>query len=196
MQRPELTFPDDVAQYVSDAYARHDSILEYGSGGSTVLASEMDGKHVVSVESDQAWADNLNTYLSQSDAVRSRPRVEHIDIGETGAWGRPVNRSKQHFFPWYALAPWMMPRADKARYGLVLVDGRFRASCFLASMAFGQGALELIFDDYTERPTYHFIEEYLRPEQIVGRAAVFIRNPDLDWGDIALRHKDAFYDVN
>ena len=39
MQRPKLTFPDDVAKYVTEAYERHDSILEYGSGGSTVLAS-------------------------------------------------------------------------------------------------------------------------------------------------------------
>lgn len=196
MQRPELTFPNNVAEYVTDAYKRHGSILEYGSGGSTVLASELSGKHVVSIESDKAWADNLRAYLEQSDAVQSKPRIEHVDVGETGAWGRPVNHDKRHLFPWYAIAPWMMPRAERADYSLVLVDGRFRPSCLLASMAFGRGELELIFDDYTERDGYHFIEKYIRPDRIVGRAAVFIRNPDLDWGDIALRHKDAFYDVN
>lgn len=196
MQRPQLTFPDDVAKYVTDAYSRHDSILEYGSGGSTVLASEMEGKHVVSIESDKAWTDNLNAYLHQSGAVSSLPTVTHVDVGATGAWGRPINHEKRHMFPWYALTPWMMPSVEKANYSLVLVDGRFRPACFLASMAFGRGALELIFDDYTERPGYHFIEEYLRPERIIGRAAVFIRNPDLDWGEISLRHKDAFYDAN
>mgnify|MGYP003128311018 FL=1 len=196
MQRPKLTFPDDVAKYVTEAYERHDSILEYGSGGSTVLASEMDGKHLVSVESDAQWAQNLNAFLDQSDAVRSRPRVRHIDVGETGAWGRPVNHDKHHLFPWYALAPWVMQSEREPLTSLVLVDGRFRPACFLASMAMGRGALELIFDDYLERPNYHFIEEYLRPEQIIGRAAVFIRDPEIDWGEIALRHQDAFYDVN
>ncbi|MBL4538217.1 MAG: hypothetical protein JKP96_06060 [Oceanicaulis sp.] len=196
MQRPKLTFPDDVAKYVTEAYERHDSILEYGSGGSTVLASELEGKHVVSVESDRDWAGNLCAFLEQAAAVRSMPRVHHIDVGETGAWGRPVNHDKLHLFPWYALAPWVMQSDRTPQVSLVLVDGRFRPACFLASMAMGRGELELIFDDYLDRPKYHFIEEYLRPEKSIGRAAVFIRDPETDWGEIALRHQDAFYDVN
>ena len=196
MQRPQLTFPDDVAQYVSEAYARHDSILEYGSGGSTVLASEMDGKHVVSVESDARWTLDMQAYLEASKATVSRPRLIPVNIGPTGPWGRPIDRSHERLFPWYALAPWMSRSQQDPDFSLVLVDGRFRTACFLASMAFARGPIEVIFDDYADREHYHFIEEYAKPVRFVGRAAVFERDPSLDWGMIAYRHTEAFYDVN
>jgi hypothetical protein len=53
MERPELTFSPEVAELVRETYAQAQVILEYGSGGSTVLASEMAGKTVFSVESDK-----------------------------------------------------------------------------------------------------------------------------------------------
>ena len=39
-RRPDLTFPAPVAEAVRAAYAQAECILEYGSGGSTVLAAE------------------------------------------------------------------------------------------------------------------------------------------------------------
>ena len=41
MERPELTFIPEVGELVRKHYEDADVILEYGSGGSTVMASEM-----------------------------------------------------------------------------------------------------------------------------------------------------------
>jgi hypothetical protein len=50
-----LTLPADEARLLQDHYARAGVVLEYGSGGSTLLAARL-GKQVFSVESDAAWA--------------------------------------------------------------------------------------------------------------------------------------------
>ena len=52
---PRLTLPPEAAVALADAYADAGVILEYGSGGSTVLAAGMAGRTVFSVESDAAW---------------------------------------------------------------------------------------------------------------------------------------------
>ena len=49
--RPELTLPEAEAALLRETYDRAGVILEYGSGGSTVLAAEQPGKTVPSVES-------------------------------------------------------------------------------------------------------------------------------------------------
>ena len=55
MERPELTFIPEVGELVKKHYIKAKVILEYGSGGSTVLASEMPGKTIYSVESSRVW---------------------------------------------------------------------------------------------------------------------------------------------
>jgi hypothetical protein len=119
-----------------------------------------------------------------------------LTLAKRAPWGRPIDHSQRHMFPWYALLPWLQRRETDPPFTLVLVDGRFRPACFLASMAFGSGEIEVIFDDYTERPEYHFLEQYWAPERHIGRAAVFRRDPSVEWGKIASTHLDAFYDAN
>ena len=53
--RPTLTLPEAEAALITAAYDKAEVILEYGSGGSTVLAADL-GKKVVAVESDRDWA--------------------------------------------------------------------------------------------------------------------------------------------
>ena len=49
--RPKLTLPEAEASALRAAYAAAEVVLEYGSGGSTVLAAEA-GAEVWAVESD------------------------------------------------------------------------------------------------------------------------------------------------
>jgi len=51
--RPELIFPPEVADLVRAEYQNTDITLEYGSGGSSVLAAETPGAVCFSVESDK-----------------------------------------------------------------------------------------------------------------------------------------------
>ncbi|HMS97078.1 MAG TPA: glycosyltransferase family 2 protein, partial [Tabrizicola sp.] len=120
-----LTFPEREAEFVRRIYAQASVILEYGSGGSTMLGANL-GKTIVSVESDKAWAERLAAELAPfPDAA-----VHHVDIGPTEKWGMPSRPRLHGRFHRYALSVWDLPGLGDP--DLVLIDGRFRAACLAA----------------------------------------------------------------
>jgi hypothetical protein len=60
---------------------------------------------------------------------------------------------------------------------LVLVDGRFRVCCFLTTLKFAEEGTKIFFDDYLDRPQYHFIEKYVRRFNVCGRQCMFVVPP-------------------
>lgn len=172
---PPLSFGPEEAPHVRAAYAAAESILEYGSGGSTVLAAEL-GKPVVAVESDAGWAAGLNACLAQLYPA-ARAEVRHADIGRTGKWGRPVNYRNWRAYPAYPLGVWSaLPFGPP---DLVLIDGRFRLGCICAVILRTERPVRVLFDDYRDRPDYHLIEQLLPPVARVGRMAEFRIAPGL-----------------
>lgn len=174
MKRPTLTMPAAEAALITAAYGRAEVILEFGSGGSTVVAAEA-GKRVTSVESDQAWAQMMRDWFV------ANPPAGHVDIiwsdiGPTKAWGQPVDESGWKNFARYPLEVWGLP--DFQHPDVVLVDGRFRMGCALATAFRITRPITLYFDDYADRPRYHQIEEFLgAPAEITGRMARFDLTP-------------------
>ena len=57
---------------------------------------------------------------------------------------------------------------------LVLVDGRFRVCCFLTNLKFAEEGTKILFDDYTNRPHYHFVEKYVSRFKECGRQCMFV----------------------
>ena len=174
VERPELTLPAAEAVWLRDAYSRADVILEYGSGGSTVMASEMAGKSVTSVESDKAWAEMMQDWFAINPGL-STPSVLHADVGKTGEWGMPENDKRWRAFPKYPLEVWS--HEGFVNPDVVLVDGRFRVGCLLATMFRTQKPVELYFDDYAGREPYHVVETFVKPTEIRGRMARFDIKP-------------------
>ena len=174
--RPDLTLPEAEAAHLRAAYEDAQAILEYGSGGSTVLASEMPGKRVWSVESDAAWAEMMRGWLDANPPAQgTQVEVIWADIGPTKEWGHPQNKSEYLRFPRYPLGVW--DRGDITP-DLVLVDGRFRTGCALASAIHTKRPLRLLFDDYAPRPHYHRIEAFIgAPRRMIGRMAEFEVGP-------------------
>jgi hypothetical protein len=171
---PELSFPLEEMQLVRRVYDSAHIILEYGSGGSTVLGSERPGKLVFSVESDHAWAIRLQREIDLRN-LPSPALVYHVDIGPTGNWGRPLGPEAWTRFHRYPLAIWDEPFFRQP--DVVLIDGRFRPACLMAVLLRTQKPVTVLFDDYTERPAYHSVEAFLKPTKIVGRMAVFDVQP-------------------
>lgn len=167
---PILTLPAAEAAVLREAYGRAKVILEYGSGGSTVYAAHQPGKLIFSVESDRDWAINLQYKIDVAD-LPSLAIVYHVDIGPTGAWGRPINESSWRQFHNYPTAVW------SERFfrppDVILIDGRFRPACFVAACLRATQPTTVLFDDYVERPDYHVIERLVKPSRIVGRMAEF-----------------------
>jgi hypothetical protein len=107
--------------------------LEWGLGGSTAEALHAGAGLVITVEGDAAWiaAARADAAVAGAEAT-GRLRLLHADIGPTGEWGVPVDRSARPRWPGYAAAPWPVLEAAGAWPDLVLVDGRFRVACCLA----------------------------------------------------------------
>ncbi|MFN3993647.1 MAG: hypothetical protein ACK4IU_12140 [Tabrizicola flagellatus] len=166
-----LTFDDAEAKFLARAYAGAGTILEYGSGGSTVLAAEL-GARVFSVESDRDWAARLAGHVAP---ISDRVQVHWVDIGPTGDWGAPLKSREHRKFHGYALSVWDRP--DFVQPDLVLIDGRFRCACLVAVMLRTTRPVTVLFDDYARRRYYHGVERLARLEELVGRMARFTVTP-------------------
>ncbi|WP_192931289.1 hypothetical protein [Gemmobacter serpentinus] len=167
---PPLTFAEAEAEVLQKHYAEAKVILEYGSGGSTVLAAQKPGKLIFSVESDRAWFTALQRKFDEAE-LPSLPIMYHADIGPTGAWGRPLDDRGWAGFYRYPLAIWAQPFFRQP--DLVLVDGRLRAACFVATCLNTRKPVTILFDDYENRQSYKVVEALAQPNAIVGRMAVF-----------------------
>lgn len=181
--RPVLTMPEAEAAALAGAYGAASVILEYGSGGSTVVAADL-GKTVFSVESDASWLDGMRQWFA-AHPPKGRVLLHHGQIGPTGKWGAPTGAKAFRSFPGYALSVW--DRDDFEHPDVVLVDGRFRPACLLATAFRITRPVTVLVDDYADRPAYHQIEQMFRPVRLHGRMAEFLIAPTpvpaerLDW---------------
>ncbi|MDZ7904817.1 MAG: hypothetical protein U5N55_02900 [Cypionkella sp.] len=173
-QRPKLTLPEDEARALSHAYGQASVILEYGSGGSTVLGAEMAGKTIFSVESDAEWLANMRHYFAAHPPLATL-HLHHGDIGPTRGWGHPLDDDDFRSWPDYPTKIWSAK--GFVHPDLVLIDGRFRVACFLTTLFSITKPLRVLFDDYLDRPAYAAIEEVVRPTAYVGRMAQFDLTP-------------------
>ena len=171
--RPDLTMPAAEAEALHTAYAGAGVVLEYGSGGSTLMAAEA-GAEVWSVESDAAWAAMMQGWFAQNPA-KGRAHVLHADIGPTRDWGHPADDSRLRHWPDYALKVWEAPGFRHP--DVVLVDGRFRLACFLTAAYRITRPVTLFFDDYAPRAAYHKAATLCAPTQMIGRMARFDLSP-------------------
>lgn len=172
--RPILTLPEAEAEWIREAYGNATTILEYGSGGSTVLASELGGKTTFAVESDKAWADNLQVWLAEN-CPEADTRLHHVDIGPTKDWGYPEDITRYRKFARYPISVW--DRADFVQPDIVLIDGRFRAGCLLAVMYRTARPVTVYFDDYINRENYHVVEHWVPRAETRGRMVRFEVEP-------------------
>ena len=122
----KIRMKQDELALLTAALRSSDKYLEFGTGGSTVLACETVRISVLSVESDQAWTEQV-----EAECVAKRtaltPEFLHVDIGPTGAWGKPTDASTRDRWPAYHASVWNQRLAKES--DLILIDGRFRVAC-------------------------------------------------------------------
>lgn len=173
---PEPSFPKKEKELVEEHYLKNKTILEYGSGGSTLLAASMEGKKIYSVENDAAWAKKMENHYNKNEKILSPFIIHHVDIGKTSMWAKPINDEKWENFHRYPLEVW--DREDFEDPDVILIDGRLRVACFLAAMLRIKKPTTILFDDYTNRDHYHCIEKIIKPEKHAGRMALFNIKPN------------------
>ncbi|MFM5314187.1 hypothetical protein ACET9R_02350 [Aeromonas veronii] len=172
----ELTFSPQCSEYISRVYTKHEIILEYGSGGSTLLAAKA-GKTVITTETDPRWlVELMGAYKEQQLPGDIIPIWS--DIGETKAWGYPKDDSQFNCWPDYSQKAWRYCKEHQLTPGLILIDGRFRVASFLSACVNISKTTTVLFDDYVERDHYHCVEALFKPVEIIGnRMAVFKIRP-------------------
>ncbi|MBO9479268.1 hypothetical protein J7382_17115 [Shimia sp. R11_0] len=174
---PVQTFPPEERAFVEAEYAKHKVLLEYGSGGSTLLAAQQDHPLVMTVENDKTWAQNMTQTLAQlyPDAP---VKLHWVDTGPTQAWGRPRSNGAERGwrnYPKYALNIWDQPFFRHP--DLILIDGRFRTACFMTALMRIERPVTVLFDDYANRRRYHWIERHAPVQEMIGRMAKFRLQP-------------------
>lgn len=148
-----------------EVVARARVFAEYGCGASTIWVANHTPARILSTDSSQAWLDKVREGCHDSDRVR----LHCADVGAIGDWGRPVGYDHSDNFSDYTDWIWRQGVAPD----VVLVDGRFRVCCFLTSLLNARKGTHLFFDDYTDRPHYHFVERFAQPVRTCGRQALF-----------------------
>ena len=144
---------------------------EYGCGASTKWVLANTDARVLAVDTSRDWVNEVKASFDAETLARAQ--IHHVDLGPLGTWGRPVNFEKRKDFSRYTDAIWQAGDLPDT----VLVDGRFRVCCFLTCLKPAAEGTRIIFDDYTNRPLYHVIEDYADRVEVCGRQSMFIVPP-------------------
>lgn len=169
--------------YFKNSLSKCSNYLEYGSGGSTVLASQYNLNSIISVDSDKLWADKVESKINRSKKFIS---INYCDIGPVRDWGIPTDLSGWKNYWKYTVLPWKVSIDRNIHPDLVLIDGRFRVSSFIYSWLNADEGTIILFDDYTTRPEYHILEKIFSPVATHGIMAEFSVTSKFD-------HRSAVY---
>jgi hypothetical protein len=152
--------------------------FEFGSGGSTEWAAKAKNlKHIHTVESDAGWISTLRKRSAVHQAEKDgRLQLEHVDIGPTGSWGRPIGRGSVSLCHKYSDR---INKASEGQWDVIFIDGRFRVSCFLKGLLRAPDAT-LIIHDYKNREEYHVVERFARKVASADSLYVFQRKEEAD----------------
>lgn len=172
---PKVTLPVAETKLLIEEYSKAKTILEYGSGGSTLLAAADPHKTVISVESDLNWTQNLRNAILGECPETSSAFIHYVNIGPTKEWGYPVNDNAWQQYHKYPLDVWDQPFFKDP--DIILIDGRFRLACFATAMLRVTKPTIILYDDYVDRPEYHVVESLIKPTRIAGRMAQFVIEP-------------------
>ena len=141
--------------------------FEYGCGKSTEYVLKHTNSSIFAVDTSGDWVEKIQKLRTSENSQRLN--VHWVDVGPVGDWGMPTSFKMRHKFVEYAELLWR----QSAMPEVVLIDGRFRVSCFLATLKFAPVGTKIIFDDYNQRPYYHVAEEFARKMEVCGRQALF-----------------------
>jgi hypothetical protein len=145
--------------------------IEFGCGGSTLIACKAGVPTIMSLDSDKAWLANIRN-APEFEPFLDRISLMHGDIGETREWGFPVRNPSREQAENYHSALWAF-FGEVRPLACVFVDGRFRVACALQSLMHTSPGSFVCFHDYRERRHFHAVEQLVEPIERVDDMTVF-----------------------
>ncbi len=166
---------DESNKYLTDALKEAKFYLEYGSGGSTVLASKL-GVDYITIETDLLFLNAVKNKVNQlGNKNLSKQKYLFRNIGLTSRWGHPLfpdtrRQSLLTKFKNYSDPKFVM--RDKP--DLIMIDGRFRVVTLLRMYDYLKtySGWKVLFDDYFSREEYQIVSQFFKVDERLGRLAV------------------------
>jgi hypothetical protein len=191
------SFDSEGVKFFETVIKKTSKYLEYGSGGSTLIAAQFVDV-LVCVESDRVFMASVRAELSKS----SRRCAQYFftpNIGFTREWGYPVFRrptsSRVSRWRQYPGAPWPLFKEKNMVPDTILIDGRFRVACALESLLNIGPSTRIIVDDYVGR-SYAAIENYADLIALHGRMAEFRKKTEFNALACEVALMTSYVDVN
>ncbi|BAR63487.1 hypothetical protein ACVIWV_010092 [Bradyrhizobium diazoefficiens] len=156
--------------------------VEFGTGGSTVLASKYVKRSIRSVDSSQEWLKRVGSACAE---CQTQPELMLVDIGPTGDWGFPTDGATKSRWPDYHSAIWRYEQSADA--DLYLVDGRFRIACFAQTVLHCKPTAIIGFHDFSSRRPYHCVRKIAQEIATAGDLSFFLPLPRRDAAEAILR---------
>tara|TARA_Y100001960_G_C14640959_1_gene810829 strand:+ start:468 stop:1172 length:705 start_codon:yes stop_codon:yes gene_type:complete len=162
-------------KFFTDSLSKSKLYLEYGSGGSTVLASKL-GINYITVETDLIFLNAVKNKVNQlGNKSLSNQKYIYKNIGLTSRWGHSLfpgtkRKGLLRKFRNYSDPKFVM----KDKPDLIMIDGRFRAVTLLRmySRLKSYSGWKVLFDDYFSREEYQIVSKFFKVDKRVGRLAV------------------------
>jgi len=176
----QVAMTDGEVAVLRECFSKAASLVEFGSGGSTLLAVRSTSlRRIWSVESDPAWLARLRGEADIVGAERDgRLTLVHADIGAVGPFGYPVDEARRATWPGYHQDVWRDPATLET--DLVLVDGRFRVACALQAVARCRPHTVILFHDFWNRTPYHPLLAFTDWLGSCDSLAILRRKPAID----------------
>ncbi len=167
----------------------HD-FVEFGAGGSTLMASAMVKRSITSIDSSMEWLLKVKEACAERDGIQ--PETIHVDIGPLKEWGWPRDETRKGDWINYYRSPWLNPNVSKA--DTYFIDGRFRVACFLSILVQTVDYPIVAIHDYASRSHYHVIQDFATEIVREGELSVFRKNNSFDASQAtaAIKSKYAF----
>ena len=167
-------------QLLRESLAASRRYLEFGCGGSTFLAVETPVEKCWSVDSDPQWIARMREWeVIRKAEASGQLHLHHADIGKVQALGVPVDRTAQNNWSRYFLDVWGKLDAPP---DLVLVDGRFRLACCLATLLACPADTVLLIHDFGDfssfRKNYRLVTEFADVTATAKSLARLRKKPD------------------
>lgn len=167
------------------------SYIEFGLGGSTVLAVKNGVRKVFAVESDLEWINEVRKSIARYLDDEHEVYIHHADIGPVKQWGYPIKPLVAGQALVYHSEIWSRIGAEISGNIMVLVDGRYRVACVLQALKNLPQPFTLLIHDYRDRKSYHIVEKIIGMPILIDTLAVFevMPNQALDLQLISLIDK-------
>ena len=164
--------------------------VEFGSGGSSVVACNLVAKTVISIDSSLEWLEKILLQCERAGAIK--PQVVLADIGPVKELGYPLGNDNRHLWENYHTSIWSNPALSIG--DTYLIDGRFRVACFLQTLLHCNSRSLIFIHDFAIRPEYHVVRKFVRELACSDNLSLFQKEDTFNAEDVKACIADFAFD--